>query len=37
VPLRVSYGLRMFEPGVTPADLLAGADAAMYLNKPPSR
>ncbi len=37
VPLRVSFGMRMFEPGVTPADLLAGADAAMYLNKPPPR
>ncbi len=34
VPLRVSFGVRMFSPGVTPADLLAGADAAMYLNKP---
>jgi diguanylate cyclase (GGDEF)-like protein len=37
VPLRVSYGLRLFEPGITPADLLAGADAAMFLNKPPTR
>ena len=37
VPLRVSFGVRMFSPGVTPADLLAGADAAMYLNKPADR
>ena len=37
VPLRVSHGLRMFEPGITAAGLLAGADAAMFLNKPPTR
>ena len=34
IPLRISFGVRAFEPGVSPADLLAGADAAMYLNKP---
>jgi diguanylate cyclase (GGDEF)-like protein len=34
IPLRITFGVRAFEPGVSPADLLAGADAAMYLNKP---
>lgn len=33
IPLKVSVGVREYEKGVTAADLLSGADAAMYLNK----
>jgi diguanylate cyclase (GGDEF)-like protein len=33
IPLRVSYGVRSFEPGMTAARMLAEADAAMYLAK----
>jgi diguanylate cyclase (GGDEF)-like protein len=32
-PLRLSYGVRGFEPGVTAAQMLAEADAAMFLSK----
>ena len=31
IPLRLSYGVRAFEPGLEPARLLAEADAAMFL------
>ena len=37
IPLRLSYGVRAFEPGVDAADLLAGADAAMFLHKSAQR
>lgn len=33
IPLRLTFGVRQFEPGVSAADLLSGADAAMYLGK----
>ena len=33
IPLNVSFGVREYERGVSAADLLSGADAAMYLNK----
>ncbi|HTK36151.1 MAG TPA: GGDEF domain-containing protein [Caulobacteraceae bacterium] len=33
IPLRVSYGVRTFEPGLEAAQMLAEADAAMYLRK----
>lgn len=33
IPLRISFGVREYEKGITAADLLSGADAAMYLNK----
>ena len=33
IPLKVSFGVRQYETGTGAADLLAGADAAMYLNK----
>ena len=33
IPLKVSFGVREFEKDVSAADLLSGADAAMYLNK----
>lgn len=33
IPLKVSFGVREYEKGVSAADLLSGADAAMYLNK----
>ena len=32
-PVSVSYGVRALEPGRSAAELLADADAAMYLNK----
>jgi diguanylate cyclase (GGDEF)-like protein len=34
IPLRLSFGVRSFEAGLTAAELLAEADAAMYLSKP---
>lgn len=33
IPLSVAWGARVVEPGRTPAELLAEADAAMYLRK----
>lgn len=33
IPLSISYGVRGFEPGMTAAQMMAEADAAMYLNK----
>jgi diguanylate cyclase (GGDEF)-like protein len=33
IPLRLSYGVRTSEPGLEPAQMLAEADAAMYLRK----
>jgi len=33
IPLKVSFGVREYEKGVGAAELLAGADAAMFLNK----
>jgi diguanylate cyclase (GGDEF)-like protein len=33
IPLSISYGVRAFEPGMTAAQMMAEADAAMYLNK----
>ena len=33
IPLRISYGVRSFEPGLSPAQALAEADAAMFLRK----
>ena len=35
--MKVSFGVREYEKGVSAADMLSGADAAMYLNKNPSR
>jgi diguanylate cyclase (GGDEF)-like protein len=32
-PIRLSYGVRVFEPGMEAAQLLAEADAAMYVRK----
>ena len=37
IPMKVSFGVREYEKGVSAADMLSGADAAMYLNKNPSR
>ena len=37
IPLKVSFGVREYEKGVSAADLLSGADAAMYLNKNTNR
>ena len=33
IPLRLSYGVRAFEPGLEAAQMLAEADAAMFLRK----
>jgi diguanylate cyclase (GGDEF)-like protein len=33
IPLRLSYGVRTFEPGMEAAQMLAEADAAMFLRK----
>ena len=33
IPLRLTFGVRQYEPGLSAVDLLAGADAAMYLGK----
>ncbi|OYX36477.1 MAG: GGDEF domain-containing protein [Caulobacterales bacterium 32-69-10] len=33
IPLRLSYGVRAFEPGMEAAQMLAEADAAMFLAK----
>lgn len=33
IPLRISFGVRAFEPGLTAAQALAEADAAMFLRK----
>jgi diguanylate cyclase (GGDEF)-like protein len=33
IPVRVSAGVRAFEPGLTPARWLAEADAAMFVHK----
>ncbi len=33
IPLSASVGVQALEPGVAPAELIAAADAAMYLNK----
>jgi diguanylate cyclase (GGDEF)-like protein len=33
IPLRLSYGVRTFEPGMEAARMLAEADAAMFLRK----
>ncbi len=33
IPLRISYGVRAFEPGLEPGQALAEADAAMFLRK----
>ena len=33
IPLRISYGVRTFEPGTGAAQVLAEADAAMFLRK----
>jgi diguanylate cyclase (GGDEF)-like protein len=37
IALRLSAGVRAFEPGLTPARWLAEADAAMFLQKGSSR
>lgn len=33
IPVRLSYGVRAFEPGMEAAQMLAEADAAMFLRK----
>jgi diguanylate cyclase (GGDEF)-like protein len=33
IPLRISYGVRTFEPGLDPARMMAEADAAMFVRK----
>jgi diguanylate cyclase (GGDEF)-like protein len=33
IPLRLSYGVRTFEPGMQAAQMMAEADAAMFLRK----
>jgi diguanylate cyclase (GGDEF)-like protein len=33
IPLRLTYGVRAFEPGMEAAQMLAEADAAMFLSK----
>jgi diguanylate cyclase (GGDEF)-like protein len=33
IPVRLSYGVRTFEPGMEAAQMLAEADAAMFLRK----
>jgi diguanylate cyclase (GGDEF)-like protein len=33
IPLRISFGVRAFEPGLGAAQALAEADAAMFLRK----
>lgn len=33
IPLLVSYGVRSYEPGMTGPQMLAEADAAMFMNK----